>query len=45
MIVAVFVISVVFGFGLAMFAGTHFVYVFKNQTTIEALEVCFVLLL
>jgi len=38
LIVALFIIAIVFGFGLAMFAGTHFAYVFKNQTTIEALE-------
>jgi len=38
MIVTLFIISLVFGLGLSMFAGTHFVYAFKNQTTIEALE-------
>jgi len=33
-----FIMGAVFGAGIGLFAGTHYVYVFTNQTTIEALE-------
>jgi len=36
--VSLFIIGVVFGIGLSLFAGTHYVYVFNNQTTIEVME-------
>jgi len=38
LIVAVFIITIVFGLGLAMFAGTHYYYVFRNFSTIEVME-------
>jgi len=38
LIVTAFIIATVFGLGLSVFAGTHYVYVLNNQTTIEVLE-------
>jgi len=36
--VATFIVSVVFGLGLAMFAGTHYLYTMRNLSTIEVME-------
>jgi len=38
LIVAVFIITIVFGLGLAAFAGTHYYYAINNFTTIEVME-------
>jgi hypothetical protein len=38
LIFVTFILAAVFGVGLALFATTHYVYVFMNQTTIEIME-------
>jgi len=38
LIVAAFVVTILFGLVLAVFVGTHYIYALNNQTTIEVME-------